>query len=52
MILRYAHLVTHPKVFLSVTGLHVAEFDDLATDLTQAQVLAEYKRLRADRPSR
>lgn len=48
MILRYAHLVTHPKVFLSVTGLHVAEFDDL----TQAQVLAEYKRLRADRPSR
>ena len=45
MILRYAHLSRHPAVFHAMTGLTVAAFDDLVTDLLPACVQAKQQRL-------
>lgn len=50
MILRYAHLSRHPAVFHTMTGLTVAAFDDLVTDLLPACVSAKQQRL--TRPNR
>jgi hypothetical protein len=50
MILRYAHLSRHPAVFRAMTGLTVAEFDDLIADLLPACVTATQRRL--TRPTR
>jgi hypothetical protein len=50
MILRYAHLSRHPAVFQAMTGLTVAAFDDLITDLLPACVTANQQRLK--RPNR
>jgi hypothetical protein len=50
MILRYAHLSRHPAVFQAMTGLTVAAFDDLLTDLLPACVRATPPRL--TRPNR
>jgi hypothetical protein len=50
MILRYAYLSRHPGVFLSLTGLRVAEFAALAADLLPAYGAAE--RDRRQRPGR
>ena len=50
MILRYAHLSRHPAVFHAMTGLTVALFDDLVTDLLPACVKAKQQRL--TRPNR
>jgi len=47
MIARYAHLHTFPRVFLSLTGLRLAEFDDLAET-----VLLTYASREADRHAR
>lgn len=45
MILRYAHLTRHPTVFTAMTGLRVAEFDTLVTDLLPQHRTAEIARL-------
>jgi DDE superfamily endonuclease/Helix-turn-helix of DDE superfamily endonuclease len=50
MILRYAHLSRHPAVFHAMTGLTVAAFDDLVTDLLPACAQAQQQRL--TRPNR
>jgi hypothetical protein len=50
MILRYAHLSRHPAVFQAMTGLTVAAFDDLLTDLLPVCVRATQQRL--TRPNR
>ena len=50
MILRYDYLSTHPTVFKSMTGLRVAEFDALVTDLLPRYQAAEQARL--SRPTR
>ena len=50
MILRYAHLSRHPAVFHAMTGLTVATFDDLVTDLLPACGSAKQQRL--TRPNR
>lgn len=50
MILRYAHLSRHPAVFQAMTGLTVAAFDDLVTDLLPACARATQQRL--TRPNR
>jgi hypothetical protein len=50
MILRYAHLSRHPEVFQAMTGLTVAAFDDLVTDLLPACAQAQQQRVR--RPNR
>jgi hypothetical protein len=50
MILRYAHLSRHPAVFHAMTGLTVAAFDDLVTNLLPACVSAKQQRLK--RPNR
>src|SRR5256714_6053690 len=50
MILRSAQLSRHPAVFQAMTGLAVAAFDDLVTDLLPACVSA--KRQRLPRPNR
>ena len=50
MILRYAHLSTHPTVFTSMTGLRVGEFDALVRDLLPRYQAAEQARL--SRPAR
>jgi hypothetical protein len=50
MILRYAHLSRHPAVFHAMTGLTVAAFDELVTDLLPACVRATQQRL--TRPNR
>jgi hypothetical protein len=50
MIMRYVHLTQHPNVFYAVTGLHVAEFDELLADVLPQYVDQEQQRLaRADR---
>lgn len=50
MILQYNHLSSFPKVFQSLTGLRVSEFDGLYTDMQGYYVEAEWQRLeRADR---
>ena len=50
MILRSAHLSRHPAVFHAMTGLTVAAFDDLITDLLPTCVIANQQRL--TRPNR
>ena len=50
MILHYVRLSRFPKVFQSMTGLRVAEFDQLADELQPAYTNAEQKRL--SRPNR
>jgi hypothetical protein len=50
MILRYEHLSQHPKVFKSMTGLRVSEFDALASDVLPRYAAAEIERL--SRPDR
>jgi hypothetical protein len=50
MILRSAHLSRHPAVFHAMTGLTVAQFDDLIADLLPACVTATQRRL--TRPGR
>jgi hypothetical protein len=50
MILRFAHLSRHPEVFHAMTGLTVAAFDDLITDLLPAYAQARQQRLQ--RPGR
>jgi hypothetical protein len=50
MILRYAHLSRYPKVFESMTGLRIAEFDELLDDVLPRYAEAEVKRL--SRPHR
>src|SRR3990172_6586880 len=50
MIMRYEQLSQHPKIFPKVTGLSVAEFDDLVRDVLPRYVAAERERLQ--RPDR
>ncbi len=50
MILRYERLQRFPTVFKSMTGLRVAQFDDLVTDVRPRLLAAEQARL--TRPSR
>jgi hypothetical protein len=50
MIMRYHHLTQHPNVFYSVTGLRVAEFDELLADVLPRYAQAEQERL--TRPDR
>jgi len=50
MIMRYIHLTQHPNVFYSVTGLHVAEFDELLADVLPQYANHEQQRLK--RPDR
>jgi hypothetical protein len=50
MIMRYEHLTHHPNVFYSVTGLRVAEFDELLADVLPQYLATEQTRL--DRPDR
>lgn len=45
MICNYHQLSRYPKVFLSMTGLRVAEFDTLVNDIAQMYGDAEIKRL-------
>ena len=45
MILRYDHLSRFPKVFQVMTGLRLAEFDDLLTDVLPRFGAAETARL-------
>src|SRR5437867_3389535 len=55
MILQYEQLRHHPAVFQSMTGLRVAEFDELVTDVLPAFGQAEVVRLSQptkDRPRR
>jgi hypothetical protein len=47
--LRYAALSVHPRVFKSMTGLHVADFDALVEDVLPALRHADYAR-RSQRP--
>ena len=50
MIMRYIHLTHHPNVFYSVTGLRVAEFDELLADVLPRYADHEQQRLeRTDR---
>jgi hypothetical protein len=50
MRLTYTHLRRHPRVFRHMTGLTVAEFDELVHDLHPAFVAREHQRL--SRPDR
>jgi len=50
MIMRYHHLTQHPNVFCSVTGLRVAEFDELLADVLPRYAQTEQERL--TRPDR
>jgi hypothetical protein len=50
MILRYEHLSQHPKVFKSMTGLRVSEFDKLANAVLPRYAATEIERL--SRPDR
>ena len=50
MILRYGHLSRFGRVFQSMTGLSVAEFDALVSDILPRYTAAEHKRL--TRPTR
>lgn len=50
MIMRYEQLSRHPKIFSKVTGLTVAEFDDLVRDVLPRYV--EVERTRLQRPDR
>jgi hypothetical protein len=48
--MRYIHLTQHPNVFYAVTGLRVAEFDELLADVLPDYAQAEQARL--ERPDR
>jgi len=50
MILRYERLQRYPTVFKSMTGLRVAQFDEVVTDILPRFRAAEYTR--HDRPDR
>lgn len=50
MIMRYIHLSQHPNVFYSVTGLRVAEFDELLVEVLPQYAAHEQQRL--ERPDR
>jgi hypothetical protein len=50
MILRYCHLSRFPRVFKSLTGVDVPEFDRLVRDILPRYVAAEHTRL--NRPNR
>lgn len=50
MILRYAYLSRYPRIFVTMTGLRPAEFEDLVHDLLPAYAAAEHARL--SRPGR
>lgn len=50
MTINYIRLQQFPKVFVSMTGLSVKEFDDLADEILPVQAKAEQKRLK--RPNR
>jgi hypothetical protein len=50
MIMRYIHLTQHPNVFYSVTGVRVAEFDELLADVLPQYADREQQRL--ERPDR
>jgi hypothetical protein len=50
MIMRYIHLTHYPNVFYSVTGLHVAEFDELLGDVLPQY--ADHEQQRLERPDR
>lgn len=50
MMLRYGILSRYPRVFLTMTGLPLATFDELVRDLRPAYAAAEYAR--HDRPGR
>jgi hypothetical protein len=50
MIMRYIHLTHYPNVFYSVTGLRVAEFDELLADVLPPYADQEHQRL--ERPGR
>ena len=50
MILRSAYLSRHPRVFVTMTGLRPAEFEELVRDLLPAYAAAEQARL--SRPGR
>ena len=48
--MQYKYISQHPKIFPKVTGLTVAEFDQLVTDIVPSYVEAEQERLqRANR---
>jgi hypothetical protein len=50
MMMKYMYLSGFPKIFLTMTGLHLNEFDELVKDVTALYQTAELKRLsRADR---
>jgi hypothetical protein len=48
--MRYIHLTQHPNVFYAVTGLRVAEFDELLADVLPQYAAHEQQRL--ERPDR
>jgi len=48
--MKYLYLSSYPKIFLSMTGLYVAEFDDLASAVQPLHHAAEMDRL--SRPDR
>lgn len=50
MSLRYVHLIRHPKLFVTMTGLHRNEFDALADEILPLYAQAQRKRLQ--RPER
>ena len=50
MILRYNQLSNHPKIFLAMTGLKLAEFSDLVLDVKPA--LVQSYKTRLERPKR
>jgi hypothetical protein len=50
MIMRYIYRTQHPNVFYSVTGLRVAEFDELLVDVLPQY--ADHEQQRLERPDR
>lgn len=50
MSLNYVHLSKHPSVFVTMTGLHIDEFDALADEILPLHAQAERRRLH--RPKR
>ena len=50
MMMKYVYLSGYPKIFLTMTGLHLDEFDDLVEEVMPVYQVAEMSRLsRADR---
>jgi hypothetical protein len=50
MMMKYLYLSGFPKIFLTMTGLHLAEFDDMVSDVRPLYHQAEIARL--SRPNR